>query len=379
MSSSPKLMSWIHDLRAGGAETTLLVELKQLRERGFDVSVGIVSHDKALVPSFEEAGIPVFDLGSGSRWSRGRQLWTILRRERPDLVEVILFWPNIVVRPLARLLGIKVITQLANEEYGPVQRRQSRFGAVGVTLAQLADAATSRFANHFRAVSKGVEDTMRRRLFLRRSHISVIHIARDIPAVGRRSDARRRAARASLGIDDDTFLIMTTGRHDPQKNQVIAVEAASLLATLHEKITFAIAGRSGHATPLIEEAMRAASPQLDVRLLGERGDVYELLCAADCYLMPSLWEGFSGAVVEAMALEVPLVLSDIPSMREVTQDRAWFFAPNDAAAAAELLSKVRDGRYPIELVAASRKRAESELDIHSITSQLEATYRRLIA
>ncbi len=378
MSSSPKLMSWIHDLRAGGAETTLLVELKQLRERGFDVSVGIIADDKALAPLFESAGIPVFDLGSGSHFARGRRLFHILRRERPDLIEAILFWPNIVVRPLARVLGIKVVTQLANEEYGPVQRHESRFGATGVFLAQMADLVTSRFANHFRAVAMGVESTMSRRLLLRKSKVSVIHIARDIPAVGRRTEERRRAARSMLGVDDDTFVIMTTGRHDAQKNQVIAVRAVSQLCEKRSNVVFLVAGRTGHATPAIEEEIKKSVSAIDVRLLGERADVFELLCAADCYLMPSLWEGFSGAVVEAMALELPLVLSDIPSMREVTQGRAWFFTPNDPQQCAQLLESVASGNYPHDLVSECRHRAESELDIHSITTQLETTYRHIV-
>jgi len=371
-------MSWIHDLRAGGAETTLLVELKQLRERGFDVSVGIIAEDKALAPLFESAGIPVFDLGSGSHLARGRRLLHILRRERPDLIEAILFWPNIVVRPLARVLGIKVVTQLANEEYGPVQRRESRFGAVGVFLAQMADLLTSRFANHFRAVAMGVETTMSRRLLLRKSKVSVIHIARDITAVGRRTEERRQAARSLLGVDDDTFVIMTTGRHDAQKNQVIAVRAVSELCEKRSNVVFLVAGRTGHATPAIEEEIRKSAAAIDVRLLGERADVFELLCAADCYLMPSLWEGFSGAVVEAMALELPLVLSDIPSMQEVTQGRAWFFAPNDPQQCAKLLESVASGNYPHDLVSECRHRAESELDIHSITTQLETTYRHIV-
>ncbi len=376
---SPKLMSWIHDLRAGGAETSLLLELEQLRDRGFQVSVGIVSHDRTLAPRYEAAGIEVFDLGNGSRWSRGRRLRQILKEQRPDVVEVILFWPNIVVRPLARVMGIKVVTQLANEEYGAVQRRQSRYGALGVYLAQMADLLTSRFANHFRAVAKGVKVTMSKRLLLRESHVSVIHIARDMSNVGRRTDERRAAARLALGVRDDTFVVMTTGRHDAQKNQVVAVKAIAHLAQTRPNTTLLIAGRSGHGTAAIENAIHAAPDSLDVRLLGERSDVYDLLCAADCYVMPSLWEGFSGAVVEAMALELPMVLSDIPSMHEVTEDRAWFFPASDPVACAELLERVAQGEYPQTLVEESRRRAEGELDIHSITSQLETTYRRLMA
>jgi glycosyltransferase involved in cell wall biosynthesis len=57
-----------------------------------------------------------------------------------------------------------------------------------------------------------------------------------------------------------------------------------------------------------------------VRFLGTRMDVPELLCAADAFVFPSRWEGMSGAVLEAMALEAPIIASDIPSVRETVAD-----------------------------------------------------------
>jgi glycosyltransferase involved in cell wall biosynthesis len=376
--SKPSIISWINDLRAGGAETTLLLELEALRERGFDVAVGITGHDMALGPKFKAAGIRVFELGSGSIFRRAINLFKILRRERPDIVETILFWPNLFVRPLARILGIKVVTQLANEEYGHVQRSESRFGPLGVTLAQLSDLVTSRFSNEFRAVAEGVAVMMRKRLLIPERKMKVIHIARDLSLLGRNSVERRRETRERLQLADDLFVVLNTGRQDAQKNQTTAIRAVANLAKSGVVTVLLIAGRSGQSTPQVSELVMKLGDQVDVRFLGERSDVADLLCAADCYLMPSLWEGFSGAVVEAMAMEIPLLLSDIPSMREVTRDTAWFFSPNDDAACADLLTRVHNRDYPSELIASARQRAESELDIHAVTDQLEALYRKTI-
>jgi glycosyltransferase involved in cell wall biosynthesis len=57
-----------------------------------------------------------------------------------------------------------------------------------------------------------------------------------------------------------------------------------------------------------------------VRFLGHRNDVPDLLAAADLLALPSLNEGAAGVVIEAMALGVPVVASDLPSLREVTED-----------------------------------------------------------
>jgi glycosyltransferase involved in cell wall biosynthesis len=57
-----------------------------------------------------------------------------------------------------------------------------------------------------------------------------------------------------------------------------------------------------------------------VRFLGHREDVPNLMSAADIFVFPSLYEGLGGALIEAMALELPIVASDLESIREVVTE-----------------------------------------------------------
>jgi glycosyltransferase involved in cell wall biosynthesis len=371
-------MSWLPDLRAGGVESSLVLELVELRRRGFEVSAGIIGRDTSILYKYENEGIRVFQLGDGSYVKRGRALLSILRRERPDVVESILFWPNVVVRPLARLLGIRVVTQLANEEYGKVQRAKSQYGPVGVSVAQILDIITSRFADCFRSVSYGVASMMERRLLLPHTKMAVVHVARETQALGSKSEERRARVRSEMEIESDAFVIMSTGRLDAQKNLPCAISAVAQLNGTHSRVVFLIAGRSGNESKEVTEAMSHLPVSVEVRILGERNDVADLLSASDCFIMASRWEGFSGALVEAMALELPLVLSDISSMREVTDGHAWFFGQDDVLACAALLNRVREGLYPEPFISAARERVLRELSLESVGSQLEALYRGLI-
>ena len=79
-----------------------------------------------------------------------------------------------------------------------------------------------------------------------------------------------------------------------------------------------------------------------VRFLGHRSDVPELLAAADLFVFPSLFEGLPGAVIEAMALALPVVAADIPAVREVVEPggSAVLVPTRDSAALAEALGSL---------------------------------------
>jgi glycosyltransferase involved in cell wall biosynthesis len=81
-----------------------------------------------------------------------------------------------------------------------------------------------------------------------------------------------------------------------------------------------------------------------VRFLGHRKDVPEVLAAGDVFVFPSLYEGFGGALLEAMALGLPIVASDIPAVREVVDDgaNAILVPPGDAPALASAIDGLLD-------------------------------------
>jgi glycosyltransferase involved in cell wall biosynthesis len=81
-----------------------------------------------------------------------------------------------------------------------------------------------------------------------------------------------------------------------------------------------LAGREGAETAHLR--MLAKRPPLEgaVRFLGFRDDLPDLLSASDLFVFPSLWEGLGGAVIEAMALGIPIVATDLEPVREVVED-----------------------------------------------------------
>jgi len=104
-----------------------------------------------------------------------------------------------------------------------------------------------------------------------------------------------------------------------------------------------IAGREGNATSAIRDAIERTGMRDAVMLLGDRSDVADLLCGADVFVLPSYREGMPGAVIEAIAMEVPVVASDIPQVREVTADRAALLVtPGDVEGFAAAITRCVD-------------------------------------
>ena len=103
------------------------------------------------------------------------------------------------------------------------------------------------------------------------------------------------------------------------------------------------AGRAGGATPQLEELLRRKRLDDKVQFLGHRSDLPDLMAAADAFALSSLWEGLGCVNIEALALEVPIVASDLPPVREVVDggSAGILFPPGGATDLARSLVRLR--------------------------------------
>jgi glycosyltransferase involved in cell wall biosynthesis len=210
--------------------------------------------------------------------------------------------------------------------------------------ARLVDGWTGRhLCDHFHAVSHSTKESAVRRLRLAPDSITVIARGRDPGRLGPPSPERRDRARRSLGLDADAEVILSVGRHEFQKDHECLVAALARLRD-RERLVALIAGRTGNATGSIERAVAAAGLSDRVRLLGHRDDIPDLLAAADVLVSTSRFEGMPGAIIEAMALGLPIVASRIAPVLEVVEPEvnAQLFPPGDDAELARGLAELLD-------------------------------------
>jgi glycosyltransferase involved in cell wall biosynthesis len=116
-----------------------------------------------------------------------------------------------------------------------------------------------------------------------------------------------------------------------------------------------------------------------VTFAGEVPEAARLFPAFDVFAAPSRKEGLPLAVVEAMALGLPVVASDIPAHRETLGDASGGLTAGTAEAfAARLAAVLGDAELRARLAAENRTRARSEFDVRDMLAALEAVYREAL-
>jgi sugar transferase (PEP-CTERM/EpsH1 system associated) len=126
------------------------------------------------------------------------------------------------------------------------------------------------------------------------------------------------ADRAAFGLPRAAFLLGSVGRLDPIKNYSFLLRLTRVLAVQIPHLHLVLAGDGPCLEPLREEA-RSLGITGRVSFLGTCHCVEKLLPALDLFLLPSLGEGMSNTVLEAMASGLPVVCYDLPAHREIIQ------------------------------------------------------------
>lgn len=165
----------------------------------------------------------------------------------------------------------------------------------------------------------------------------------------RDAECSRDAKRAELGIAPEDCFVLSVGELQTRKNHEPVIRAVAKLNDPHVK--YCICGRGELLEPL-QKLCRNLNIENQVRFLGHRYDIREILKAADIFAHPSLREGLGIAALEAMAAGLPLVTSDIQGIKDFMEDgkTGYCFSPSDVdgyAKAIALLMKNKELRASI--------------------------------
>lgn len=129
----------------------------------------------------------------------------------------------------------------------------------------------------------------------------------------------RAEARRLLDLPPDAFVFGAIGRLVPVKGHLDLIDAFARLKDENPRAMVAIIGE-GRSRGELEEAIARRQLQGRVRLLGAKNDAAQFVRAFDVFVMPSLSEGLPLALLEAMSGRLPVIGSDIASMRSILED-----------------------------------------------------------
>lgn len=188
------------------------------------------------------------------------------------------------------------------------------------------------------------------------------------------------AQRSLLNLDENARLVGAVGRLGAQKAPLDFVRMAALVHTQMPQVHFIWAG-SG---PL-EQEVRKLCEKLGVaeicHFVGESKNILSLLGIMDCFVLPSLWEGFPIVLLEAMAMGVPIVATDIPGNDEaiLTGQNGWLVPPHHPAALAEkVLALLKDADQAAAFAARSQELIRQEFTRAKMLAAIQNVYQAVV-
>jgi len=367
--------------RSGGAEQAVAALAAPYAARGVRLEVVTFKGGDDLAPEIEAAGGRVTNIGSGSVPTLAARVRSLARQRRPDLVHTTLFDADVAGRLGARAAGVPVVSSLVNVAYGPEQRANPAITPWKLDAVRRADQITARIPRRFHALSSHVAVVMGDRLGIAADRIDVIPRGRATPAPSSPADiaARRAAARDTLDVGEQRPLVIALARHEYQKGLDVLVRAWPAVRAEVPNAELRIGGRPGGQSDLIDQLIADLGPDSGVVDIGVRDDVADLMVAADAFVVPSRWEGLGSILIEAMALGIPVVTTDVGPIPEVTGSGWARLVPPDApdAMAAAVVATLRQSpEERARRADVARPRFAATFALDTVADAMVAFYRR---
>jgi glycosyltransferase involved in cell wall biosynthesis len=361
-----RVLSVIGHLYVGGAENYLTRIARDMKGYGVDMEVCALEKAGPKLTELEDAGIRVHGTPYPTRAQRSNTLTLvrtvdairrIVRDGRFDAVHTYLFWSDVLGVAGARLAGCRRIIVSRRAMHSWAHSQSAFFHG----LEQVSNMMADELIANSKAVLADAEAHEGRLPRVR----TVIYNGIDVEDY--------QPAQPS---QDGRLRLVTVGALAPRKGQEYAIEATSILVGQGLDVTLDLVGAGPD-----EERLRArvADAHLEGRVsfAGEEVDPRRRLACADIFVLPSRQEGFSNAILEAMASSLPVVATDVGGNAEavVDGDGGFIVPPENAAALAAAISRLAKDRTRLaECGRYNRRRVAEKFSLEASARQLAGWY-----
>ena len=345
-------------------ETTLVCGDVGLHEGDMGYLAAAAGVQPVVMPTLQRAIAPITDLLA--LW----QLYKLMRRIRPQIVDTHTFKAGALGRVAAWLAGVPV---RLHTFHGHVFQGYGG-GLQSMLIVQL-ERALGRLTTRVFGVSQLVNAELQAHRIVPAAKLQVFPVVLDLAPFA--TAARRGTFRAELGIDAGTALVGNIGRLVPIKNQALFLEIAALLVQRGFGGKFVLVG-DGELRVELEQRAQALKLADRIYFCGWRRDLAGVLADLNVMVNTSLNEGTPVAIIEAMAARVPVVATAVGGVPDlVTHGSTGFLLPTESAAAgADAVEAAL--RADAALLDRAQRFALENYNLQHSLRRAEALYRSLL-
>jgi glycosyltransferase involved in cell wall biosynthesis len=364
-----RILHLIKGLGRGGAELLLLSAAPYLDRDRFHYEVAyVLAHKDTLVTELEEAGIPVHCLegGSNPRWLP--RLRRLVQQQGIDLVHS--HSPLVAAGARVALMGTSKKRVYTEHNVWESYHRATYW----------ANLLTFPLSNHVFAVSEHVESSIKYPgplRFLPKPPIETLYHGLDPEAIA--AWVSGDGVRTELGIPEDAPVFGAVANFRRDKGHRYLIEAATHVVREVPDARLVLVGQ-GPLEGQIRRQVRELGLERSVVFAGHRSDAPRLAGSFDVFTLASVYEGLAIALIEAMALGVPAVVTNVGGLSEVLEDRkqGYIVPPRRPRALADaIVTLLRDADLRRRMGEEARKRA-SDFDIRHAVRRIEEVYSEVL-
>lgn len=354
-------------LHQGGVQQGFLNLCSALDPRKFRLIVVALENGGAVAKEIERAGAAeVIVLGHQRKpWKTIPALVRLMRDRQIDIVHASSYHPSLYARIAAIIAGVPV--RISYEHVVFAKKRPFR-----VLLNRILEP----FTQAFTAVGGAVAAQVRDWYGYPTDKIHVIHNGVDLERFLPASD--RKSAKSAVGLDPERPVVAMICRLDEEKGHRFFFEAVKELSQKSD-VQWLVVG-TGRGEALVKAQAREIGVDGLIQFWGMRRDIPQILAAVDIYAFPTLQEGFSNALLEALSSGCAVVASDFPgNLEAVCDNHNGLVVPmrDTAAMTAAIRSLLDDPYLAHRLSAQARADIERDFSIAAYASKMTNLYTTL--
>jgi glycosyltransferase involved in cell wall biosynthesis len=334
-----KVLFVIGTLGRGGAEYQMVLLIENLVRQGVECAVFVLDGSGPLRTRLEAAQVRIHAMDCFARRSRLGMLaalvrslvglWWIALRWRPNVLQAYLPLTNFMGALAGRLAFVPLVIT-SRRGLGTHQERHPYWFLFDRIANGLSHVVTCN------SLAVGYDTLKRDRIAA--GKLLLVRNALDVARFDEVKSSRE-VVRQELGLDPETTAVVTVANLIPYKGHSDLLDAVSILRPSLRSHRFFLVGRDGGIGTQLKQKARDLGIGESVVFCGLRHDAIRILRAMDLFVLPSHEEGFSNALLEAMAAGLAVVATNVGGNAEALED--WRFGllvpPHDPAALARAI------------------------------------------
>ncbi len=313
-------------------------------------------------------GVPTYVIPTQGMtdWRWAFRFRDLLKDEHVDLIHAHEFDANVQGTTVAAYLGIPLVATVHGKHYFWEKFRR-----------RLAYRWVSRRATMV-AVSEDLRRFIVENVGIASDRISVLYNGVNVPPAPVPADIE--TCRREMNVPDTDRVIGVVGNLYPVKGHQYLIDAIPAVLEKYPDTSFVFAGRGELENDLKQQVNRLGLDKR-VHFLGLRQDIPRILALLDVFVLPSLSEGLSMAILEAMMAGKPVIATRVGGNPEIVLDgeTGFLVTPKDShALAASLIALLKDRHLAIQFGEKGKRRAEHQFSLQIMVSAYQSLYDKCL-